>query len=289
MNDLDALTPEARTLSTQIRKRERIEAREPVINNAFKILLGLLVVYVVALTVWIWASNAASHAGDDRLDAAIASIQDDLKNVCRKVSSESLAPSEKDSCYRAEANIPPSQVTAIQQAPSQSLLDNALLLDAVKKRVDDYLASHPMPTSADLVPLIRQVYNDNKPADGKTPTDAELLALVTKVYSANPPVDGKDATQAQADAAIKNYCESKDPSPCQGPKGDRGNDGTDGTNGTNGVDGRGITNRYYEWDPDDPTQCREVTEYNQAPTPVYINVGSSLCAEADKPSVSPTT
>lgn len=236
MSNLDTLTPQARRLSVQIRKREMIEARAPVLSVSIKVLIGLLIISVLVLAAWIWASTATTRAEGERRDAAIAAIQSDLKNVCRKTPLESLAPSEKDSCYRAEANIPPSQVTIEQPAPSQTFLDNALLLDAVKKRVDDYLATHPTPTATDLLPLIRQVYNDNKPADGKTPTDAELLTLITKVYSDNPPKDGKDATQAQADAAIKSYCAGAT-NPCQGPKGEKGDDGSDGAKGDKGDKG----------------------------------------------------
>jgi hypothetical protein len=44
--------------------------------------------------------------------------------------------------------------------------------------------------------FVKQVYDANKPADGKTPTDAELLALIRQVYAANPPAAGQDGRNA---------------------------------------------------------------------------------------------
>lgn len=288
MVDLSELTPEAQELSSKLRKRRVIELRKPVLDRIIAILIAIIFVTILILGAWVWASNATEKAASERQDVVIAQIQDDLKDVCRKVSTDSLAPSEKDSCYRAEQNIPPSVVTESKE-PSQPFLDASVLLDAAKVRVDDYLATHEIVSAAELLPIVQQVYAENKPADAPAPTDEQVFGILARIYAANPPAPGKDATQAQADAALQSYCDAEG-SPCIGPKGDKGDTGSSGQDGATGADGkdgapgRGIISRHYEWDPEDSTQCREVTEYNVEPTVQYIVVGPELCEGSSAPS-----
>jgi hypothetical protein len=253
----------------ELRKREgraRMWAAAAVIG----ILLGI-VVGACAI-----ARTATLTEAGESAQLEIDAIKQDLKTVCRAVPAGQLPDPEQDKCFRAEANLPPSSPVE-QQQPAPQGLDDAALLQAVKSRVDNYLAQNPLPTAADLLPLVRQVYEENRPKDGApgpAPTDAQLLGLIRAVYVANPPAPGADATQEQADVAIASYCAKQPGGSCRGEAGPQGEQGRPGAPGADGEPGRGIVSRAYVIEDG---RCVERTTYTAAPTPQDIPVNVLLC------------
>jgi hypothetical protein len=161
-----------------------------------------------------------SKAKEDVADRAIA--------VCKGASAEELARLNAVGLCVAAAD-------AKNQAPPVSASSPPFSI--VRSAVDAYFAANPpkegppgpLPSDDVVLRFVKQVYDANKPADGRTPTDAELLTLIRQVYAANPPAAGQDGRNAfcydnPSDAACQ---------PKQGAQGvsvvDIALDGSDGT------------------------------------------------------------
>lgn len=77
-----------------------------------------------------------------------------------------------------------------------------------------------VPTTAELLGLIRTVYAENPPEDGRTPTPSELLAIAAQVYAQNPPADGADGEDGEDGARGEDGAACLPSIPeCRGPQG----------------------------------------------------------------------
>lgn len=97
----------------------------------------------------------------------------------------------------------------------------------VRGLVTDALSQDPRLSEAALLAMVRQVYQQSPPADGKAPTSAELLALIRQVYAENPPEDGTDGTNGEDGQNAFCYDNPDDVS-CQPREGKAGVDGAAG-------------------------------------------------------------
>jgi hypothetical protein len=163
--------------------------------------LNICIAVFVAITlsafvVSFFVTQAVSEATSANT-AALSSLRQDLKTVCRQADANKLPTPEQDKCFRAEANLPPQSAPSTQATPSQPEVSNDQLLTLIR----GVLATHPpqdghTPTAEELLALIRPLIpapvagKDGTP--GATPTDEQLLRLIRSVYNENPPADGKD-------------------------------------------------------------------------------------------------
>lgn len=264
------LTPEAVRVLKDYRRGKRVRARSGWLDKA----TAAAVVALLLLFSWYYVSQTSTTQGLQAADAThaaeISQIQTDLKGVCRKVPDPALTPGQQDACDRAENNIPPAP--AIVPGP------NGVTTDQVRAIVAAQLADAPAGlTVAQVTEIAAGVFAKNPPAAGKDGADATpamVLAVVAQVCADNAcrgpaGADGKNGADAppapdsQVAAQVQAYCDAH--SSCTGSQGETG------------PAGRGIVDRFYQWDPAAPTQCQEVTDYSVEPSPVTLAVGSALC------------
>lgn len=120
-------------------------------------------------------------------------------------------------------------------APSGGLTQ-ADVIQVVKTQIAGYVV-----TPAQVSALVAQVYNANKPADGKDAppvTSDQVLAAVQTVCANNrcQGIPGQNATDAQVASAVSSYCGGPT-GPCVGPQGPKGDTGVPGPTGEPGPSG----------------------------------------------------
>lgn len=233
---------EARAAIRKIRKQKQQRA----FSNA------LAVIGIAALLIAVYIVNTdrvETKETAGKYSEGLDQVNSSLGVVCEKTGNKEVLPVQvKEDCARAEnGQKPPVVESAPPVAAPQINID--ALYSAVRSVVNAELAANPpkdgkpgeAPPPEAIIQRVREVYQANKPADGKTPSDGELLSLIRKVYKESPPKDGKDATQDQADLAIQKYC-SRPELPCKGDPGTSGAPGkdapvADGSRFARGTDG----------------------------------------------------
>jgi hypothetical protein len=124
--------------------------------------------------------------------------------------------------------------SAVEGQPSPAVSAPGLSRDDVTAIVTGQLAGKTV-TVDQVMAMVTQVYNANRPKDAPPPTGEQVLAAVQQVCGSTkcegpPGKDGEPAppvTDAQIYAQVAAYC-SGDNAPCQGPMGPKGDQGDPG-------------------------------------------------------------
>lgn len=125
----------------------------------------------------------------------------------------------------AELTLLCAQAEVAERSPAPSVgATERVDYDRVQKMVDDALAQDPALSESALLALVRQVFAQNPPADGKTPSVDELLSYIRQVYAENPPERGeKGDSGGKGDAGQNAYCfDNPDDPACQPRQGAQG-------------------------------------------------------------------
>jgi hypothetical protein len=276
------LTPVAKQAVREFRRGERARERSSFLTRFTAVAFAVAVIAFGAYAIVQSSTSSALKLADSQHAAEISSIQDSLKGVCRKVPDPVLDSSQQDACNRAEANVPPAPV--VVPGPS------GLTTDQVRSIVSAQLSNAPegltVPQVTDLVTsLIAKNPGPTGPvgAAGANATTAQVLEVVQQVCAndackgspGKAGVNGADAppaSDAQVLSQVQVYCDAH--TACTGATGPIG---PTGATGDTGKAGRGIVDRTYQRDPNNPLQCQEVTTYSADPSPVILTVGAALC------------
>lgn len=135
--------------------------------------------------------------------------------------------------------------------------------------------------------MVTEVYNANRPADGKpgpAPTSEQVLGAVQAVCANNAcrgpkGDDGQDAPPASPEqifAQVRAYC-GQEPSPCRGPAGPQGETGNTGPAGVS------VVRQYF--DRDEGGSCRTFTDFSDG----RFRIDSGPAGEAACPPLTPPT
>jgi hypothetical protein len=121
--------------------------------------------------------------------------------------------------------------SAVDGQPQPAVASGGLSRDDVVAIVAGQLAGKTV-TVDQVMAMVTQVYNANKPKDGPAPTGDQVLAAVQAVCGTTkcqgPQGEkGADANDAQIFNQVAAYC-SGDNAPCRGPMGPQGDQGPQG-------------------------------------------------------------
>lgn len=197
---------------------------------------SLVVVALVLVLVVNSGTNSADKATSIAKDAAPAVAT--LDQLCARgdqLAIDLTALGRCGSSLSAAKSAVAGAPTTEAPAPSGGLTQ-ADVIQVVKTQIAGYVV-----TPAQVSALVAQVYNANKPADGKdgpAPTSDQVLAAVQTVCADNrcQGPAGKDASDAQVAAQVANYCGGPT-GPCIGPVGPTGPSGPQGVPGATGATG----------------------------------------------------
>jgi hypothetical protein len=194
---------------------------------------AMLVAAVAFITVTLRGQTSETHAATVASDTAPVVLTMDV--LCKRTDQigndlRSLGACG-DKVDKAKSAVDGQPVPAVAQG---------LARDDVVAIVQAQIAGKVV-TSDQVLALITQVYNANRPADGKpgpAPSADAILGAVNAVCAndrcVGPKGDGASASEIAEQVA--GYCSAAS-QPCRGPQGAEGRPGINGINGTDGKDG----------------------------------------------------
>lgn len=202
--------------------RYRLPSTRALVAVAVLALLGLLAVFVIAL---VTGRQAQDHATSIAQDTAPAVLTLDV--LCKR--NDQLGADLRattlcgDKIDKAKS--------AVDGQPQPTVAGAGLSRDDVTAIVVGQLAGKTV-TVDQVMNMVTQVYNANKPKDAPPPTGDQVLAAVQAVCGTTkcqgPQGEaGKDAppvTDAQIAAQVAAYCSGPN-APCRGMKGEKGEQG----------------------------------------------------------------
>jgi hypothetical protein len=212
--------------TTPIRKpRVRLPSTRALVAVAVLALLGLLAVFVIALVTGQDAKDKAQTVAEDTAPAVLT-----LDVLCNR--NDQLG-ADLRSAGACGDKIDKAK-SAVDGQPQPSVSASGLSKDDVVAIVAGQLAGKTV-TVDQVMAMVTQVYNANRPKDAPPPTGDQVLTAVQAVCGTTkcqgpPGENGKDAppvTDDQLFAQVTRYCSGAD-APCKGPPGEKGDTGPQG-------------------------------------------------------------
>lgn len=200
----------------------RLPSTRALVAVAVLALLGLLAVFVIAL---ITGQNAKNQAQTVAADTAPAVLTLDV--LCKRNDQLGIDLRNAGACGEKIDKAK----SAVDGQPSPAVAAPGLTRDDVTAIVAGQLAGKTV-TVDQVMAMVTQVYNANRPKDAPPPTGDQVLAAVQAVCGTTkcqgPQGEkGADATDAQIASQVAAYC-SGESAPCRGPVGPQGEPGPQG-------------------------------------------------------------
>lgn len=207
------------------RPRLRLPSTRALVAVAVLALLGLLAVFVIALVTGQQAKDQKTAIAQDTAPAVLT-----LDVLCKRNDQLGIDLRNAGAC----GDKIDKAKSAVDGQPQPPVAGPGLTRDDVTAIVAGQLAGKTV-TVDQVMNMVTQVYNANRPKDAPPPTGEQVLAAVTAVCGTTkcqgPPGEpGKDAPPVTSDqlfAAVAAYCSGSD-APCKGAPGERGPEGPQG-------------------------------------------------------------
>lgn len=224
-------------------------------------LIGLLAVFVIAL---VTGQNAQDDKAAIASDTAPAVLTLDV--LCKRNDQLGIDLRNAGACGEKIDKAK----SAVDGQPQPNVPVAGLSRDDVTAIVAGQLAGKTV-TVDQVLAMVTQVYNANKPKDAPPPTGDQVLAAVQQVCGSTkcqgtPGVKGEDApavTDDQLFAQVARYCSGSD-APCKGSPGDRGPEGVS------------VTRQYFA--RDEQGTCQTMVDFSDGRTGIIQGpAGDAAC------------
>lgn len=205
--------------------RLRLPSTRALVAVAVLALLGLLAVFVIALVTGQQAKDQKTAIAQDTAPAVLT-----LDVLCKRNDQLGIDLRNAGAC----GDKIDKAKSAVDGQPSPAVAQPGLTRDDVTAIVAGQLAGKTV-TVDQVLAMVTQVYNANKPKDAPPPTADQVLAAVQQVCGTTKcqgpqgekGADAPPVTDAQLQAAVAAYCSGPD-APCRGPVGPKGDTGEQG-------------------------------------------------------------
>jgi hypothetical protein len=202
--------------------RFRLPSTRALVAVAVLALIGLLAVFVIALVTGKDAQTQASNVAADTAPAVLT-----LDTLCKRNDQLGADLRNAGAC----GDKIDKAKSAVDGQPQPPVAAPGLTRDDVIAIVTGQLAGKTV-TVDQVMAMVTQVYNANRPKDAPPPTGDQVLAAVQAVCGSTkcqgPQGDpAPAATDEQLAAQVARYCSGPD-APCKGAPGERGPEGPQG-------------------------------------------------------------
>jgi len=251
--------------------RFRLPSTRALVAVAVLALVGLLAVFIIAL---VTGQNAKDEAQTVAQDTAPAVLTLDV--LCKR--NDQLGTDLRNAGACGE-KIDKAK-SAVDGQPSPAVAAPSLTRDDVTAIVNGQLAGKTV-TVDQVLAMVTQVYNANKPKDAPPPTADQVLAAVQAVCGSTecrgePGRNGDPAppvTDDQLFAQVARYCAGPD-APCKGQPGE------------NGRDGVSVTRQYFA--RDDQGVCQTMVDFSDGRTGIIQGPAGDAACPPLAPPTTPT-